>query len=442
MLTLVYGYGVSGKSAVNLLLKLERQVAVFADEQVEVQKGVINRSGMSIDDALEDVGLVCISPSVELDCELLKEARLRNIEIISELELGYRNTQGDIIAITGTNGKTTCTELITAMLKNAQINADYYGNIGVPFAENSLDITQDKVAVLEVSSFQLATIELFCPKIAICLNISDDHLEYHKSIQNYIKCKLNIFKNQDKNEYAVVNFDDEILKSATKDIKSDIYYFSLNSKVKGSYLQGKSIYFFSQKEEYICDIDDINIKGEHNVANCLACITACKILNMPNNVIVGTLKQFELSSHRVQLVRTLNGVKYFDDSKSTNISSTISACKAMIGKTVLLVGGYDKGLDYHKMFAELPIKVTTVICFGDNKDKIIQDAEKSYCTSVIRAESLEDAIEISHKIKCDNVLFSPATSSFDRFANYAERGNFFKEYVMGFKNWLNLRKLM
>ena len=136
----------------------------------------------------------------------------------------------------------------------------------------------------------------------------------------------------------------------------------------------------------------------------------------------------------MQLVRTLNGVKYFDDSKSTNISSTISACKAMIGKTVLLVGGYDKGLDYHKMFAELPIKVTTVICFGDNKDKIIQDSEKSYCTSVIRAESLEDAIEISHKIKCDNVLFSPATSSFDRFANYAERGNFFKEYVMGFKN--------
>lgn len=434
MLTLVYGYGVSGKSAVNLLLKLERQVAVYADNQIEVKEGVINRSGLSATKALEDVGLICISPSVELECDLLKEARLRNIEIISELELGYRNTQGDIIAITGTNGKTTCTELITTMLKNAQINADYYGNIGVPFAENSLDITEDKVAVLEVSSFQLATTELFCPKIAICLNIADDHLEYHKSIENYIKCKLKIFKNQDKNEYAVLNFDDDILKEAAKDIKSDVYYFSLSNKVKGCYLQGKSIYFANSNEEYICSVDDINIKGEHNIANCLACITACKILNMPNNVIVNTLRQFELSSHRLQLVRTIGGVKYFDDSKSTNILSTISACKAMIGKTVLLVGGYDKGLDYRKMFDELPIKVTTVICFGDNKDRIIKDSDKSYCTSVIRADSLEDAIEISHKIKCDNVLFSPATSSFDRFANYAERGNFFKDYVMRFKN--------
>lgn len=435
MLTLVYGYGTSGKSAVKCLLRLGRQVAVFADKYIAIKdKKVINRSGMDVDSALDDVSLVVVSPSVSLDSELLTEAKKRGVEVVGELELGYRNLSGDIIAITGTNGKTSCTELVTQMLKNANINADFYGNIGVPLAENSNLIDVDKVAVVEVSSFQLATIELFCPKIAMCLNVAEDHLEYHKNMENYIACKKRIFENQDKSEYAILNYDDEIVRQFSKDISSTIYYFSLKHKVRGCYLVDNNIYFYDERPEFVCAVNDIAIKGEHNIANCLACITACKILNMPNNVIVKTLQEYELSAHRLQLVNTINDVKYFDDSKSTNILSTLSACRAIKGKTTLLIGGYDKGLDHRKLFEELPDNVCTIICFGDNKDKIVREYKSSNKNTLIRAENLEDAIVIASKVKCENVLFSPATSSFDRFENYIERGNYFREFVMRIKN--------
>ena len=166
----------------------------------------------------------------------------------------------------------------------------------------------------------------------------------------------------------------------------------------------------------------------------MAVITACKILNIPNSIIVKTLKEFELSSHRLQLVDNISGVNYYDDSKSTNIHSTLSAVRAVEGKTTLLIGGYDKGLDYTKLFKELPIKINTVICFGANKDKIVQSFSKSYSTTIIKADSIEDALDIASKVKCDNVLFSPATSSYDRFSSYAERGEFFKEYIKRFKH--------
>ena len=208
MLTLVYGYGVSGKSAVKCLQSLGREVAIYTDNIGESFDGITDLSGINIEDALKQVGLIVISPSVDINSPLLVEARKRHIGIIGELELGYRNFKGDIIAVTGTNGKTTCTRLITEILKNTGINADSYGNIGIPFAENAPNLPEDKVAVLEVSSFQLNTTELFCPKIAMCLNVAEDHLEYHKTMENYIQCKADIFKNQDKNDYAILNYDD------------------------------------------------------------------------------------------------------------------------------------------------------------------------------------------------------------------------------------------
>ncbi len=434
MLTLVYGYGVSGKSAVKCLQSLGREVAIYTDNIGESFDGITDLSGINIEDALKQVGLIVISPSVDINSPLLVEARKRHIGIIGELELGYRNFKGDIIAVTGTNGKTTCTRLITEILKNTGINADSYGNIGIPFAENAPNLPEDKVAVLEVSSFQLNTMELFCPKIAMCLNVAEDHLEYHKTMENYIQCKADIFKNQDKNDYAILNYDDCIVRNFAGQIESNVYYFSLLHKVKGSYLKGNSIYFCGDKAEYICDCRDIKIKGEHNIANCLAVITACKILNIPNSVIVSTLKNFDLSEHRLQMVEVIDGVKYYNDSKSTNIHSAISACKAMEGRTTLLVGGYDKGLDYTKLFSELPIKINTVICFGANRDKICSASQKSFSRTIIKADNLEDALEIASKIKCENVLFSPATSSYDRFLSYSERGEFFKEYIKRFKN--------
>lgn len=176
-------------------------------------------------------------------------------------------------------------------------------------------------------------------------------------------------------------------------------------------------------------MDDIGIKGEHNVENALACITACKILNIPNSTIVETLKTFALPLHRLQLVGNFKGVNFYNDSKSTNTSSTLSACKSMRGSSTLIMGGYDKGLSYKQLFDELPIKIHTIVVFGANKDKIIQDAGKSSMLSLIKADNIDDAINIASKVRCENVLFSPATSSFDSFKDYKERGEYFENCV-------------
>lgn len=434
MLTLVYGYGVSGKSAVHCLKEMGHSVAVYADVPVEVEDGVLNLCGMDVDKVLQGVSLVVVSPSIDLQSPLVAAAKSHGIEVIGEIELGARNCSGDMIAVTGTNGKTTCVQLITHILKNTGINADYYGNIGVPFAAESAQIAEDKVAVLEVSSFQLATCSLFCPKIAVCLNIADDHLEYHGTMQNYIKCKKNIFSKQDYRDYAVLNYDDDVVRGFADEINSNIYFFSLSGKVRGAYRKGKSIYFCDKREEYIMDVDEINMIGEHNIANCLAAIAVCKILNIPTIAITNGLKQFKTAPHRLQPVCKICNVNFFNDSKSTNILSTLAACNAMSGKTTLLVGGYDKGLDYCKLFDDLPLKVSTVICYGENRDKMCAAAAKNYCLTVIKADSIEDAIEISTKVECENVLFSPATSSFDKFKNYAERGEFFNNYLLRLKH--------
>lgn len=430
MVTLVYGYGVSGKSAVGLLEKLGRRIAIYDDNNnVEIDSCLEDRRGLPYDQVLENVKLVVVSPSVDLNNDLIKLAKSKHIEVIGELELGFRNIEGSMIAVTGTNGKTTCVELLTKILKNASIDAESYGNIGVGFAENALDIHPNKVAVVEASSFQLSSINLFCPKIAVCLNITCDHLEYHKSREKYIQSKANIFANQDNNEYAILNYDDPTTRSLAEKIDCNTYYFSRKCKVRGAYVCANSVYYRDLRDEYICSVDDINIKGEHNVENALACITACKILNIPNYVIIETLKNFNLPSHRLQFVKKINGVNYFNDSKSTNVSSTLSACKSMKGSTTLIVGGYDKGLCYKQLFDELPIKIHTVIAFGANKEKIIKDASKIAMLSLIKANDIDDAIDIASKVRCENVLFSPATSSFDSFKDYKERGKYFENCV-------------
>lgn len=430
MCTLIYGYGISGKSALNLLCKQNKKVVVYDENlNVDLPNGIKNVFGKNIDEILQDVRLIVVSPSIKLDSELLIKARKKNIEIISELELGFRNIEGDVIAVTGTNGKTTTVELLTYMLKQSGLQANYYGNIGIGLAENSSKIEKGSVAVVEASSFQLASVDLFCPKIAICLNISDDHLEYHKTITNYINCKANIFKRQDKQDYAILNYDDSVTRELAFQINSNVYYFSRKYKVKGCYVCANGIYFNDKKTEYVCSVDDINIKGLHNLENALACITACKILNIPNSIIVSCLEKFTLSEHRIQLVFENNGVKYFNDSKSTNIKSVIAGCKSMQGTTTLLLGGYDKGLNYENLFSELPIKVRTIICFGENKQKLLQASKNFNAFSVISADNLEDAIIIATKVRCDNVLFSPGTSSFDSFKNYMERGDYFAKCV-------------
>ena len=429
--TLVYGYGVSGKSAACLLLAMGKYVAVYDDNMdIDFADEVEDVRGKRPSDILKDVKLVVASPSIMTNNYLINLACEKNIEVISELELGYRNFSGDTISITGTNGKTTTTLLVKALLDECGIDAHAVGNIGCGFCSELSTMTKSSVAVVEASSFQLSAVELFAPKYAICLNISPDHIDYHKTMQNYIDSKAKIFSAQKHSDYAVVNYDDEIVRGLADSGEACVYFYSLTEKVKGAYILNEQVYFFNGAENCtVCKKCDISMKGDHNISNALAMVVVAKLLNIPNSVIKKVLQDFKPPEFRVEHICTYNDVKYYNDSKSTNIDSTKKACSTMSGETVLIMGGYDKGLCYSQMFSSLSNNINTIILQGANRDKVAIDASTYSHLKIVKCENISEAVNCASKIKCENVLFSPATSSYDVFKNYIERGQYFNLVV-------------
>lgn len=412
---LIYGRGKSGNGAAKLLEELGVDYDIIDDNSGE--------------EVFDGVTQMIISPGIATDNPLVLTAKTKGIEVIGEIELGYRHCLADVIAVTGTNGKTTTVELITELLKKSYIDAYALGNIGNSFAEQALNLKLSDVAVLELSSFQLESIASFCPKIALCLNITPDHLERHKTMDNYITTKRRMFLNQTQKDYAVLNYDDEIVRNFNSSIHSDKFYFSLKSVVRGSYIVGNSIYFKDDSIEFVCGLDSVKLSGEHNLLNALAAVTVAKILNISNSVIEKVLAEFTPPPNRIQYIKTINGVKYFNDSKATNIEATMCACHAMRGKTVLLMGGYDKGLDYKDFFNRIPLKIGTIVCYGANRKQLAEQSAHICGLTVIEVEDLAEAVLIASHVRADNVLLSPATSSYDAYKNYEERGKHFIELV-------------
>lgn len=419
--TLIYGSGISGKGAEKLMKTLGIEYDTYLDGLEEA----------SIDAVLEDsnIDTLVISPGVAMTNPLVKTAKMRGIEVLGEIELAYRHCLADIIAITGTNGKTTTVTLAEEMLRASGITAYALGNNGVSFSGKVSELTLSDVVVLEVSSFQLESTKRFCPKIAVCLNIAPDHLERHGNMSEYTLCKRKIFAMQTASDYAVLNFDDETVARFGETTNANTYYFSLKSVVRGTYVCGNGIYFKDKAVEYVCSTADLSVRGEHNLMNALAVITIAKILNIPNSVIAKVLNNFTPPLHRNELVATVNGTRYYNDSKATNTHATLSACATMEGKTVLLAGGYDKGLEYSDFLRELPLKVSAIVCYGANREKILSAAKNICSLTVIEAENLEEAVKIASHIKVDNVLLSPTTSSFDAYRSYVERGEHFVALV-------------
>lgn len=424
--TLIYGSGISGMGAAQLMKALKIDYDTYLD-------GV---EDLNVDSVFSgnDIDTLVISPGIAMTNPLVKAAKLRGIEVIGEIELAYRHCLADIIAITGTNGKTTTVTLAEAMLRSSGISAYALGNNGVSFSGKVADLALSDVVVLEVSSFQLESTKRFCPKIAVCLNIAPDHLERHGSMNEYALCKRKIFATQTASDYAVLNYDDETVVAFGETTNANTYYFSLKSVVRGTYVCGNGIYFKDKAIEYVCSSADINARGEHNLMNALAVITIAKILNIPNSVITKVLNDFVPPLHRNELVDIVNGTRYFNDSKATNTHATLSACATMEGKTVLLAGGYDKGLDYSDFLRELPLKVSAIVCYGANRGKILQAAKNICSLTVIEAENLEEAVNIASHIRADNVLLSPTTSSFDAYSSYEERGEHFVQLVKKLKS--------
>jgi len=362
----------------------------------------------------------------------LQKALDKKIKIFSELEFSSWFCKGNIISITGTNGKTTTTTLCGHVFNACGLKTYLAGNIGYAFSEITFDVKDKEYVALETSSFQLDNIEEFKPKISAILNITPDHLDrYNNDIQNYIDSKLRICERQDKHDYLILNADDKFTPSVIANKKVNILYFSLKKEVEnGAYLKDGLINFcLNGKTEFTCNVSDISLKGEHNYANAMAVIIMAKILKLDNKNIIEALGDFPGVEHRLEFVRDINGVKYFNDSKATNVDSVWYALRSFEQPIFLILGGKDKGNDYNQIKELVIDKVKKIYAIGSSAEKVFNFFHKS--VKVELKGTIEDCIHAANKEAREGeiVLLSPACASFDMFDNFEHRGKVFKEAV-------------
>jgi UDP-N-acetylmuramoylalanine--D-glutamate ligase len=402
-----------------------------AVDQLEMEKINFEFGGHS--DKVYESTLMIVSPGVPNDSQVLQSARAKGIKLISEIEFAYHYCKGKIIAITGTNGKTTTTSLCGHVFNTCGYKTHVAGNIGLAFSEVVLDVKEDEFVSLEVSSFQLDLIEKFKPAAAMILNITPDHLNrYENSFDKYAASKQNIYKNQDEKDFLILNNDNQAVLKYLADHKSKSFLFSLDeSQSNGcSYSDGKVIFRLNGKETFSCLRNDIKIRGEHNLANAMSVICAAKVFNLDNAGIVKGLQTFESVEHRLELVREINGVKYVNDSKATNVDSVWYALKSFDEPILLILGGQDKGNDYEQIKDLVIQKVKKIYAIGSSAEKVFNFFHGEVKVEI--EKSMEDAVKsASREAKdYDVVLLSPACASFDMFNNYEHRGKVFKEAVI------------
>ena len=417
--------GIPFVSDISEELKLKDSVAELRKEGIDFETGKHS-------DKVFNCDLMIVSPGVPNNASVVIKAREMNIGLISEVELAYRFCKGKIIAITGTNGKTTTTSLCGHVFNQSGHNTFVAGNIGLAFSEIALDVLENEFVALEVSSFQLDLIDEFKPKIAMILNITPDHLNrYENKVENYATSKQRIYENQDKNDYLVLNKDNGEVLKYLKDHNSKSFFFSLNEEVEnGCFKKEDKIHFrLNSKEEFSCKVSDVKIKGEHNLTNAMAVICAAKICRLNNVRIIKALQTFEGVEHRLELVREIDGVKFINDSKATNVNSVWYALRSFNKPIFLILGGQDKGNDYEQIKALVLERVKKIYAIGSSADKVFNFFHKSVKVEI--KKSLEEVVTtaINETRKGDVVLLSPACASFDMFDNYEHRGQIFKEAV-------------
>ncbi len=431
---LILGISKSGRSAAEFLIKTGSECFLFEELRSEKIDKSINelveigahRVNLDIGEKdLQKFDACVISPGVPINHRIAVQMKKIGKKIIGELELGYQALSPYFIAVTGTNGKTTTVSLIDQILNQSQLNHCIVGNIGYPITGKINEIDLKTVCVTEVSSFQLESIDKFKPKIACLLNISPDHLERHYTMDNYIFLKKRIFSNQDGCDYAVLNYDDPIIKSMASEIKSKIFWVSLYEKVFGAYLHNGQLFF---NEEKVIDIVDIPIIGDHNIYDVLFSICSAKLLGVDNENIRSAIKSFKGVRHRLELCLEKDGIKFYNDSKSTNTASTISALSSINIPTILILGGSEKGEVYDKLFAKIKeSSVKHVILTGASRLNMLNCAGKMGVGNLTVTSDFNFAVKVAKlfAVNGDAVLFSPACASFDKFSSYEERGNAF-----------------
>lgn len=381
---------------------------------------------------LDEVKEIVMSPGVPLNLPILEKARHKKIRIISEIELAYRYSKAPIIAITGTNGKTTTTTLVGEIFKNSGRKTFVVGNIGDPIINYVEEANKEDVFIAEISSFQLETIESFKPVMATILNITPDHLDRHKTMENYIDAKYRIIENMNVEDVFVINKDDSILSSRnTSYVK--VLEFSIKEKVEqGAYYNGESIIVVDQGREYpICKRKELKIPGMHNVQNALAAVVLSYFGGVSIEVIRDTLLSFKGVEHRLEFVREVDGIAFINDSKGTNTDASSIAIKAIDTPIVLIAGGYDKKVSFDEWMESFEGKVKHLVVLGATADQILKTAESKNYKNIEKVNTFEEAVLRAYENakSGDTVLLSPACASWGMFIDFEERGRVFKDIV-------------
>ncbi|MBS6719646.1 MAG: UDP-N-acetylmuramoyl-L-alanine--D-glutamate ligase [Peptoniphilus harei] len=428
---LIMGFGVTGKSSLKFLREFPVKIYIY-DKKIDLQSLKVDEDFIIFkDEDLDKIDLIVKSPGIYPFDDLLVKAREKNIEIISDIELSYRYLKTDnVVAVTGTNGKTTTTTIVGDILKR-KAKTFVVGNIGRGILEITKEAKKDDFIVIEASSFQLEDTIKFKPHIALLTYVTSDHLDWHKTTENYVNAKFKIFANQDENDFAILNYEDRNL-AKKHNIKAQKYYFSMEKiSEKGSYFEDGKIYYNDGKStEEILEVKDLKIPGVHNIKNVMAAIIIAKLFGIDSYTIKRSISSFTGVEHRIEFVRELHGVKYYNDSKGTNPDSTEVAIAAMDGNVILIAGGYDKNSNFDNLIEKSKDKLKTVILLGETADKISNSCKKSDVEFYI-VKDLNKAVELAKKLslKGEDVLLSPACASWDMYSNYEARGRHFKDLV-------------
>lgn len=440
---LIVGAGRSGIAAGKMLLSLGKNIVIYdgntdldtdaVKEKIGTTEDILFILGVVQESDFDGIDICVVSPGVALDTPVMKTVINKGIPVIGEIELAFLYDKGSVIGITGTNGKTTTTSLTYEIVKSHNANTLLVGNIEIPYTGLALTSTKGGATVAEISSFQLETMHTFRPKVSAILNITPDHLDRHKSMENYIEMKKSIAKNQGEDDYCVLNYEDEVLREFGKTLKCKVVYFSSAHELSDGifYKDGKIYIAKDGSIEVFCDVSETNLVGVHNYENIMAALGITMSYGVPLDVIKEAVMKFTAVEHRIEFVCEKKGVKYYNDSKGTNTDAAIKAIDAMPSTTVLIAGGYDKHSSYDEWVSRFPGKVRKLVLIGQTRDNIADACIKAGFRDFCFAESLKEAVDLCAEAaqEGDCCLLSPACASWGMFKSYQQRGTMFKDLV-------------
>ncbi len=448
---LVFGTGISGIGSAGLLSKMDAALVMYDGNTKLTREDVLAKLpagtqaqvviGELPDDVISELDLAVLSPGVPTDLEQVQRIRAAGVRIWGEVELAYACSRGDVLAITGTNGKTTTTTLVGEIMKyhcekqSEPVNDKVFvvGNIGTPYTQASLETTDSTVCVAEISSFQLETIDTFHPAVSAITNITPDHLDRHHTMEEYIRVKERVSENQTPEETCVLNYEDEVLRAYGSSLHTKVIWFS-SARIlpEGFYLRDDMIEMnIGGRKEKVLSVKELKLPGLHNYENVMTAAAMTYAYGVPMDEIRHVIRRFTAVEHRIEYVAEKGGVVYYNDSKGTNPDAAIKGIEAMDRPTVLIGGGYDKGSSYSDWIRSFNGKVRSLVLVGQTKEAIAKEARECGFDQIQMAETFEEAFRLCVETAQpgDAVLLSPACASWGMFPNYEVRGRVFKDLV-------------